>query len=100
MGLVAHSATRLDSGDVVVIGGESPTSVDTSRVQRWRHDTRRWCLGGQLQVARKGHTATLLPGGRVLVVGGTSGGLPEASVELWEDASGRCEEPPSLPIEW
>lgn len=99
MGLVGHSATRLSSGDVVVIGGESPTSVDTASVQRWRHDTQRWCQGGQLQVARKGHTATLLAGGRVLVVGGTSGGLPEASVELWEGTSGRCEEPPSLPLE-
>lgn len=100
MGLAAHSATALPSGDVVVIGGEPSISVDTPRIQRWRHELGQWCVAGELRSSRKGHTATLVSGGRVLVVGGTSGGLPEASVEVWEGALGPCGAPPSLPSSW
>ncbi len=100
MALAAHTATLLPNLDLLVVGGEPPNQVDTARVQRWRHDSKQWCLAAQLKTARKAHTATLLRDGRVLVVGGTSGGVPEASAELWEDAKGPCEEPPGVSLEW
>ena len=102
MSLASHSATGLSSGDVLVIGGEPPDAVDTPRAQRWRHDTKQWCLAGELRSSRKGHTATLLPGDLVLVVGGTSSGVPEKGVELWQDAGAKakCEEPPGLTLGW
>lgn len=100
MSLSGHSGARLPSGDLVVIGGEPPNAVDTPRAQRWLSSTKQWCLAGELQASRKHHSATLLDDGRVLVVGGTSSGLPERSVELWQPAEGRCEEPPGLQLGW
>ena len=47
-----------------------------------------WTATGSLDTARDGHTATLLPNGKVLVAGGyvTRGAL--ASAELYDPASG------------
>ena len=100
MSLSSHTGTRLPNGDLVVIGGEPPNAVDTTRVQRWLIASREWCLAGELVDGRKQHTATLLQDGRVLVVGGTSSGLPERSAELWAPASGKCEEPPGVSLGW
>ncbi len=100
MSLSSHSGTRLPSGDLVVIGGEPPNSVDTTRVQRWVIGSKQWCLAGELSFGRKQHTATLLLDGRVLVVGGTSSGLPERSAELWAPTQGKCEEPPGISMGW
>jgi N-acetylneuraminic acid mutarotase len=100
MALAGHSATLLSNGDLLVIGGEPPNEVDTSRVQRLDKATQGWCLAGTLASSRKGHTATLLGDGRVLVVGGTSAGMPDPTAELWSPASGKCEEPPGLSLDW
>ena len=100
MSLSSHSGTRLPNGDLVVIGGEPPNAVDTTRVQRWLSASKQWCLAGELLNGRKQHTATLLPDGRVLVVGGTSSGLPERSSELWAPAAGKCEDPPGISMGW
>lgn len=100
MSLSSHTGTRLPSGDLVVIGGEPPNAVDTTRVQRWLIESKQWCLAGELADGRKLHTATLLNDGRVLVVGGTSSGLPERSAELWAPTKGKCEEPPGISMGW
>ena len=100
MSLSSHSGTRLPNGDLVVIGGEPPNAVDTTRVQRWLAASKQWCLAGELVDGRKMHTATLLPDGRVLIVGGTSSGLPERSAELWAPTTGKCEDPPGISMGW
>jgi hypothetical protein len=100
MSLSSHTGTRLPSGDLVVIGGEPPNAVDTTRVQRWVLASTTWCLAGELKTARKQHTATLLGDGRVLVVGGTSSGLPEKTAELWSPGTGKCDEPPGISMGW
>ena len=47
-----------------------------------------WAATGDMNVARYGHTATLLRDGRVLVVGGLSGGAALAGAELYDPATG------------
>ena len=44
---------------------------------------------GVLSGAREGHTATLLPNGKILVVGGMVGGLAVDSTELYDPATGK-----------
>jgi N-acetylneuraminic acid mutarotase len=58
--------------------------------------TGKWSLTGDLNTARSGHTATLLPSGKVLVVGGENGRVKMRqnyrvtlkSAELYDPASG------------
>ena len=46
-----------------------------------------WIPTGSLNIPRRGHTATLLPNGKVLVVGGWNGGRLN-SAELYDPATG------------
>src|SRR5206468_841081 len=47
-----------------------------------------WTATGSLATARDGHTATLLPNGKVLVVGGYTIATALASAELYDPATG------------
>lgn len=103
---VGHTATVLPDGRVVVSGGETPAVNGqrevTSGVEVFDPATGRWSLSGDLTTGRSGHTATLLPDGRVLVVGGqtteTRGGrvrlvgvaaaIPSATAEVFDPQSG------------
>jgi len=79
-----HTATRLEDGDVLIVGG-SPNDEPGAGVQLWDHITRTAREMAPLTVARSGHTATLLRDGRVLIVGGLSDtGSPLDSVEVWD----------------
>src|SRR5262249_55181989 len=49
--------------------------------------TGRWTATGSRGTARRGHTATLLPNGKVLVAGGFNGS-DLTSAELYDPASG------------
>jgi hypothetical protein len=61
--------------------------------------TRRFHSGGILLQARSGHTATLLPDGRVLLVGGVGTGWTFlSSAELYDPASGRSESVGSMRV--
>ncbi len=75
-----HTATLLDSGDVLIIG-ESGAEV-------WNPATGAFSGAGTLIAPRSVHTSTLLPDGRVLVIGGyTPNGVGHRSnaptAELW-----------------
>ena len=50
-------------------------------------ETGQWEFTGSLNNARTGHTATLLPDGKVLVVGGSDNGSYLASAELYDPAT-------------
>jgi hypothetical protein len=72
-----HASTALPGGKALVTGG----GVDNlgiwytyTNVDVYDDATRMWTQVGSMTIERRGHTATLMPDGKVLVTGGTSGG--------------------------
>lgn len=86
---VAHTATLLLDGTVLVAGGDSAHLDGTSPgAELYDPISRSWTATGAMidsGSARFAHTATLLPNGKVLVVGGTSA---NAAPELYDPSSG------------
>lgn len=92
-----HTATLLPDGRVLVTGG-----LSTDRTYRFPHlasaelydpTTGLWTATENMTQARWGHTATLLPDGKVLVTGGalfppSGSGKVFASAELYDPNSG------------
>lgn len=91
---VYHTATLLPSGKVLVTGGrgsDGSTGPNLPTAELYDPDTNTWSTTGSLATARRQHTATLLPSGKVLVVGGTSsggGGPFLSSAELYDPSTG------------
>jgi hypothetical protein len=87
-----HTATRLDDGRVLVVGGFADGGTIRSSAEVWDPATGSFAPTGSLATGRYGHTATLLPHGRVLVAGGVAGGDGSytlvATTELWDPATG------------
>jgi hypothetical protein len=88
VGRFLHTATLLQNGKVLIVGGlllSSSNPVATAEV--YDPATGTFTMTGAMATAREQHTATLLADGRVLIVGGiTSRGPgdlhPIATVEL------------------
>src|ERR1700751_2989363 len=94
----AHTMTLLANGRVLVAGGEdgrsgSARSIPSSRrTELYDPATGKWIATGSMAPTRAGHTAPLLPNGKVLAVGGYTdgmGGSILASAELHNPANGR-----------
>ena len=96
---VAHTATLLLDGRVLVVG-VLPTSggpypapgfpelIPSTEV--YSSTTNTWATGAPMSTPRWGHTATLLPDGRVIMIGGYSWyGQVQNSVEIFDPASNR-----------
>ena len=86
IGRFGHTATGLGDGRVLVAGGAFGLIAE---VEIWDPATASFSPGGSLTDGREDHTATLLPDGRVLLAGGSAGSGPRASVEAWDDQTGR-----------
>jgi hypothetical protein len=84
-----HTATELANGNVLIVGGRSGSTVlSTTRLFNAASGSGSWSDAGTMTVARNNHTSTRFPStvvanGQVLAVGGSNGGLPFASAELW-----------------
>ena len=70
---------------MLVAGGFVQRNINSAELYDPASGT--WATTGSPATARIGHTATLLPNGKVLVAGGNSGALL-ASAELYDPASG------------
>lgn len=66
-----HTATLLNNGKVLVVGGYNSAGDPTTHFSAELFDpvTRTWSLASELFYGRMGHAATLLLNGRVLVTG-------------------------------
>jgi hypothetical protein len=99
-----HTATLLADGHVVVVGGfrlgdGAPKTIRSAEV--WDPVSGTFSPTDPLAEARYGHSATLLPDGRVLVVGGVDAGDSgveiRASAEAWDPAAGTFSPAGALP---
>jgi Kelch motif protein len=88
---VAHTATLLHNGKVLVAGGVGPLGpsfdhggdgVDTAEL--YDPATGQWSATASLNTPRVIHTATLLPNGKVLAAGGDSERNSVNSAELYD----------------
>jgi len=89
----SHSATLLQDGRVLIVGGTYSANnnwVSLAQAEIYDPVTATFSLTGSLNDARYGHSATLLPSGKVLITGGFStqrlDGL--ASAELYDPSTG------------
>ncbi|HEV8586543.1 MAG TPA: carboxypeptidase regulatory-like domain-containing protein, partial [Methylomirabilota bacterium] len=93
-GRYVHAAARLGDGRVLIMGGRGPVSgTPFSSAQIYDPVTNTFTSVASLVTARAGHTATLLPTGKVLVVGGAADG----SAELYDpvaDSFSKLAQPP------
>ena len=82
-----HTATLLDTGDVLITGGKNASSsLQTAELYDPTAGT--FSAGGSLTTPRYNHTATLLADGRVLLIGGVSFATTLASAEIYDPATG------------
>ena len=85
---VNPTTTLLLDGRVLVIGGfGGPYQYSSSAIasaEVWDPETAAFIETRSMAAARVGHTATVLPDGRVLVVGGTGPDGDAAQAELWD----------------
>ena len=99
-----HTATLLTDGRVLVLGGISSTMQPNwswslpDQGELYDPRTDRWSVTAPGLGGRQGHTATLLPDGRVLVVGGIGETGPEPSAKLYDSVGDTwaTTPPPSL----
>ena len=103
-GRAAFSATVLQDGRVLVVGGtrnQEPYLLASAEI--YDPTTGTWSWAGNMSEARAGHTATLLEDGRVLVAGGV-GSLERgslASSEIYDPATGGWSAAATMPtLRW
>ncbi len=91
-----HTATSLEDGRVLVVGGGTRTAGFEAGAELYDPSANRWLSAGRLKEPRAFHATTRLPGGDVLTVGGFNdcGALP--STQVFSPATGRWRETRSL----
>lgn len=84
----AHTATFLDNGKVLIVGGFSGAENGMTSTEIFDPAAKTFALGNNLSAARASHTATLLPNGKVLIAGGFNGEYLD-SAEIYDPKTGK-----------
>ena len=93
-----HTATLLDDGRVLVVGGRSTTAT-LSTCEIYNPISGTWSSAASITGTRRWHTATLLNDGRVLVAGGNaSNGDPVATCQLYNPITNTWSAAGSMPV--
>jgi Big-like domain-containing protein/MBG domain-containing protein/Kelch motif protein/galactose oxidase-like protein len=90
-----HTATLLQDGKVLVIGGDNLTGI-IGQTEIYDPATKNFAAGPSLQTARTDHAAIALPDGRVLVIGGRDQNGPLTSSEIYNPLTGSFISGPSM----
>ena len=89
---LAHEATLLPDGRVLITGGQSADWNKLTSAELYDPATGKFTPTGDMKASRADHTATLLKDGKVLITGGSSGNYFSesvlASAELYDPAKG------------
>ena len=89
VGRFLHTATQLQDGRVLIVGGVLTSASDpVATAEVYDPATGIFTMTGAMATARERHTATLLADGRVLIVGGTTSTGATAAVEVYDPSTG------------
>ena len=86
-GRAAHTATLLPDGKVLIAGGfreECTSEISIASAEIYYPETNTFSSTGEMNEARSGHTATLLPDSQVKIVGGWGVSGRNSSAELYD----------------
>src|SRR5207244_1140972 len=72
-----HTATRMPSGEVLIIGGRDETGADVAMAERYDPAKGTFASAGQLKQPRFHHTAAIRPSGQILIAGGEALGVAQ-----------------------
>jgi DNA-binding CsgD family transcriptional regulator len=99
---VDHTATRLDDGTVLVVGGADYVANTRASSEIYDPKSGDWTTASAIGEAREGQSATLLEDGTVLVAGGylsdpsSNSGPTLASAEIYDPTTGSWHETSSM----
>jgi hypothetical protein len=92
-----HTATRLQDGRVLIVGGENSTGA-LNGTEVFDPAAGTFAAAGNMSAARADHSATLLADGRVLIAGGRNSAGAVATTEIFDPATGTFAGGPSMSV--
>jgi len=91
-----HTMTLLNSGKVLVTGGQNGSYISSAEI--YDPATGLWSSAGSMSKIRFDHTATLLSSGKVLIVGGEGGSAP-STAEIYDPTTNTWSNTGSLSVQ-